>query len=291
MLDARIASSLNKITQNSYLKKKVSLEELKAQKENRFLRGRQIAIMFYDYFRGTGAHDTILDDADLFTSTLRNDGVQEFDTRWDEILLSMSKIPTDDVLESLYKLRRRESDQLTTVFELYELEIHQKISKPDYHKMKIMVKRNMDQKLRSENCVARNGRIETGVVVKNRRSQSIVERGLGECWQWQASGQCSKGHNRSFRHDERKREKSPPKSSQSSEPLKERDERKRSRRRIPRGRRPSGDDLEVDAPLHLAAIGIHPNVTTTKQDRDVNWAISVLLCTIVLRNGRARSLK
>ena len=53
---------------------------------------------------------------------------------WDEILLSMSKIPTDDVLESLYKLRIRESTQLKTVLELYELEILQQESKPDYQK-------------------------------------------------------------------------------------------------------------------------------------------------------------
>ena len=65
MLDARIASALNKIILNSYFKKKVSLEEQKAQKEDRFLRGRQIAYMIYDYFRFTGAHDTILDYADL----------------------------------------------------------------------------------------------------------------------------------------------------------------------------------------------------------------------------------
>ena len=38
----------------------------------------------------------------------------------------MSKIPTYDVLESLYKLRIRESAQLKTVLELYELEDHQK---------------------------------------------------------------------------------------------------------------------------------------------------------------------
>ena len=96
LLDARIASSLNKIIQNSYFKKKVSLEKLKAQKKDRFLRGRQIAFMIYDYFRITGAHDTVLDYADLFTITLRNDDVQEFDTRWDEILLLMSNIPIDD---------------------------------------------------------------------------------------------------------------------------------------------------------------------------------------------------
>ena len=78
--------------------------------------------MIWDYFRVTGAHDTILDYADLFTITLRNDDVHESDTRWDEILLSMTMIPPDDVMESLYKLRTRESDQLKTVLELYDLE-------------------------------------------------------------------------------------------------------------------------------------------------------------------------
>ena len=62
----------------------------------------------------------------------RNDDVQEFDTRWDEILLSMTKIPPDDVLESLYNLTRRDSDQLKTVLELYDMVIHKMISKPDY---------------------------------------------------------------------------------------------------------------------------------------------------------------
>ena len=36
----------------------------------RFLRGRQIAFMIYDHFRVTGAHDTVLDYADLFYVTL-----------------------------------------------------------------------------------------------------------------------------------------------------------------------------------------------------------------------------
>ena len=124
MLDARIASASSKIIQNSDFKKKVSLEEQRAQKEDRFLRGRQIAYMIYDDFRVTGAHDIVLDYADLFSITLSNDSVQDFDTRWDEILLSMTKIPLDDVLESLYN----EYDQLKTVLKLYDMDIHQKIS-------------------------------------------------------------------------------------------------------------------------------------------------------------------
>ena len=39
VLDARIASALNKIIHNSHIKRRVSLEERKAQKEDRFLRG------------------------------------------------------------------------------------------------------------------------------------------------------------------------------------------------------------------------------------------------------------
>ena len=98
--------------------------------------------MIYDYFRVTGAHDTVLDYADLFSVTLRDDGVQEFDTRWDEVLLSMSKILSDEILESLSKSRIRESDQLKTALKLYDMEIHQKKSNPDYQKLKTVVKRS-----------------------------------------------------------------------------------------------------------------------------------------------------
>ena len=65
--------------------------------------------MIYYYFRVIGAHDTVLDYADLFSVTLHDDNIQEFDSRWYEVILSMSNIPSDDVLESLYKLRIRES--------------------------------------------------------------------------------------------------------------------------------------------------------------------------------------
>ena len=75
VLGARIASALNRIIQNTHFKKKVSLEEIKAHKEDRFLRGRQIAYLIYEYFRVTGANDSVENYADL--------------SIWDEILLSI----------------------------------------------------------------------------------------------------------------------------------------------------------------------------------------------------------
>ena len=145
VLDARIASALKKIIHDSHFKRKISLEEQKAQKEDRFLRGRQIAYLIDEQFRVTGTHDSVEDYADLFTIVLRNDDIQEFDSKWDGILLSMTKIPPDDILEGLYKLRIRESEKLKTVLELYDLEIHQKKAGPDYHRLKTMVKRSIEQ--------------------------------------------------------------------------------------------------------------------------------------------------
>ena len=59
--------------------------------------------MIYDFFRVTGVNESVFEFDHLFGVALRNDDFQEFDTRWDEILLSMTKIPSDDILESLYK--------------------------------------------------------------------------------------------------------------------------------------------------------------------------------------------
>ena len=70
VLDARIASALNRIIHNSHSKRRISLEEQKAQKQDRFLRGRQIAYLIYEYFRVTGIHDSVENFADLFTISL-----------------------------------------------------------------------------------------------------------------------------------------------------------------------------------------------------------------------------
>ena len=123
--------------------------------------------MIYEYFWVTGANDSVENYADLFTVVLRNDDIQEFDSKWDGILLSMTKIPPDDILEGLYKLRVRESEKLKTVLELYDLEIHQKKIGPDYHRLKTMVKRSIEQDIRNKNFGARNGNHERNAVVKN----------------------------------------------------------------------------------------------------------------------------
>ena len=65
-----------------------------------------------------------------------------------EVLLSISQVPTDDILESVFQMRTRESDQLKTVLAMCKPEIDQHLSKPNYQKLKTMLKRQKDQKIR-----------------------------------------------------------------------------------------------------------------------------------------------
>ena len=81
VLDARIASALNKIIHNSHFKRRISLVEQKAQKEDRFLRGRQIAYLIYEYFRVTGAKILSRIMPTYLQLFFENDDIQEFDSK------------------------------------------------------------------------------------------------------------------------------------------------------------------------------------------------------------------
>ena len=80
------------------------------------------------------------------------------------------------------------------------MEIHKKKAGPDYHRLKTMVKRSIEQNLRIKNFGARNGNFERNAVVKNQGTKQRGQRILGDCWQWESNGQYSRGDNCSFRH-------------------------------------------------------------------------------------------
>ena len=202
MPGARIASALNKISQNSHFKKKSQSGGTESSKRRSIPSRKTDRLNDLPLIPGSLAStNPYLILPTYLQVALRSDDIQEFDARWDDNLLSMEQFPPDDILERLYKLRIRVSRKFKTVLELYDLEIHQKISEPDYQRLETVVKRSIDQKLRSRNFEARNERIEKRAVVKNRRDQRSVERGPGECWQRKAQGQCLKGNNCSFRND------------------------------------------------------------------------------------------
>ena len=70
------------------------------------------------------------------------------------------------------------------------------------------------------------------------RTKQRGQRTPGDCWQWEANGQCFKGDNCSFRHDVNERAKlTQPNTSPNS--FMRQNERNASRTRSPRGKSPS----------------------------------------------------
>ena len=123
--------------------------------------------MIYGQVQSTRAYDTAQGLSDLFNICLQNDDVQDFDTRWDQILLGTSEMPPANVLEGLYKNKWQSSEQLQTVFALHNQELNRDQVAPSHQKLRTMVGQHTDQTIRTRNFNARNERIETGVLVKS----------------------------------------------------------------------------------------------------------------------------
>ena len=100
--------------------------------------------------------------SDLFNVSLHGENIQDFETRWDQALLSASEVPKQNVLESVYKMKIRESVQVQTVLAIHDQEIDRDRAMTSYQRLKTMVRRHIDQMIRTRNFRARHERIERG---------------------------------------------------------------------------------------------------------------------------------
>ena len=164
MLDAKIASTLRKIISNSNFNRRVSVEEQRGQKHDRFLRGRQVAYMNHHHFQATGACDAAQGLSDLFNICLHDDDLQDFDTRLDQVLLKTSEIPEENVLEGLYKMKLQGSAQHQTVLAVYDQGMNRDRVSQSYQRLRTLVRRHIGQMIGTRNFKAWNERIETGSI-------------------------------------------------------------------------------------------------------------------------------
>ena len=75
MLEAKIASALSKLISSTSFRRRVSVVEQRAQKYNRFLRGRQIALKICGHFQLTVAFGIARGPSDLLSICLQDDDV------------------------------------------------------------------------------------------------------------------------------------------------------------------------------------------------------------------------
>ena len=108
------------------------------------------------------------------------------------------EMPSDMMLEGLYKSKLQNSAQLQTLLALYDQETTRNKGKPNCTILKIAVKLHIDQNSKLEGSERWCG---TRISHQESRKKAYVQRKVGECFQWKAHGQCSKGDSCSFSHD------------------------------------------------------------------------------------------
>ena len=68
-------------------------------------------------------------------------------------------------------------------------------------KQTALVRQHIDQTIRTRTFKAWSDRIETGVLVMSEKGRKVsLEMKVEECYQWKATGQCSKRDSCSFSH-------------------------------------------------------------------------------------------
>ena len=99
-LGLKMASALERCyDEQTHFRKKISVGGQRAQKDSRFITGRQIAYLIYEYFRPAGSYDEIQGLSGLFSTKLENADIHDLDFRWEQALLWTSDPPSDKVFK------------------------------------------------------------------------------------------------------------------------------------------------------------------------------------------------
>ena len=259
--------------------------------------------MIYEHFRANRAYEAVQGQSDLFNICLHNDDVQDFDTRRDQALLAASEIPTEMVLEGLYKSKLQDSVQFQTVLALYEQENIRNSEPPNYSRLKTNVRRHVDESMTTRNLRAGNKIVERGAVIKSEKGRKAsAERKVGEWYLWKAIGQRAKGDSCSFvrdpasgnRRDQRQEGQS---SSLAPKAKAQTDGKKPSKSSGRREEKPSGTRVTIPCRHFFrrkgtntsCKIGTLPCVSITSLNQDAHMATNADSDTLRLMGSPAKS--
>ena len=173
----------------------------RTQKDNRFLRGRQIAYLIFEYFRPSGPYDEIQGLSGLFSIKLENDDIQDFDSRWEKSLLLTSRPPSDKVQQGLYVSKLQDSPQVQTIMALFNQEILRGGGQRDYHRLRMCMKLHIEQAQRSNNFRIQSVVPEPVAVTGGKGTKFLHQRGRQEsAFSGRQMGLVQRGDSCSFLH-------------------------------------------------------------------------------------------
>ena len=106
--------------------------------------------MFHDFFKVRGVNEAILDFRDLSNVQLKNDSVQAFDPKWDQVSSAVTDRTTDSISERLYKMQVEKSAEMNCSLQVYAQPTTLGDKKYDFRRLKLMVQRNLEQEIKED---------------------------------------------------------------------------------------------------------------------------------------------
>ena len=155
-LDAKLMSALTNVITGHFARIVDTFKENEATAD-RIVRGRQILFMLHDHFSTNIKHGATYALEDLFSVSLRNDNLRVFMSSWDQVLAGITKVPGNDVLETLFYKQVKNSKSIAHDLNEYH-RAEEGSEKHSYDFLLVAVRRHLDRERLESNRdrVARN---------------------------------------------------------------------------------------------------------------------------------------
>ena len=139
-MEAKIVAGIMNILPND-LKRNIDYTKhrVRMKRPPQMITGREIVWRIYDYNKISSQAHVVREFQDFINLELRGDNLSNFVTAWDKCLLTMTNLPTPDIMESTFRTQVVKSDKLKEVMKMYNWEINQKGAKPSYESLRRMV--------------------------------------------------------------------------------------------------------------------------------------------------------
>ena len=140
---------------------------------------------------------------DLLALELKGDNLQQFSNSWEMVLAGIKEVPTEDILESLYKRQLQKSTQLEKAIALYDDNILHNGEKKSYERLCTIVRSHLSRKrLQKNQQVMRETLGGKGLAGKGAGGNpKKPKRVQGDCTQFMKTGTCSRGNKCPYNHD------------------------------------------------------------------------------------------
>ena len=213
-LDTKILAQLSKVARGELARQTLMFKDVEAQNK-RVVRGRQVLLMFEQYFKTNEEAGALYGTEDLLQVRLQSDDLKSLLQNWDAVIAGMKRIPDENTLKDLFLRQLRKSRRMG-----YDLDVYDRSSDGSHHRSyaylvqavrdllaRERLKLNRDRISKSNDMrysTAASGEHSDNSIRRSpspRRSPGNPNRGSGICFEYAKKGSCKHGSKCKYKHE------------------------------------------------------------------------------------------